>query len=68
MVLPIWVDGTDKVSPNGKSGSGKVARYPYLLRLWRHVEVSVGKTIVGLRGLEEKDATDVLEVAVLSLS
>jgi 1-acyl-sn-glycerol-3-phosphate acyltransferase len=68
MVLPIWVDGTDRVSPNGRSGSGEVARYPFFLRLWRCVDVNIGTPIDDLHGQAEMDATHVLEAAVLSLS
>lgn len=59
MVIPVWVEGTDKVSPNMH-----VARYP-LLRLWKPVKIFIGKPIIFAENVSAETATHDLERAVL---
>ena len=62
IVVPIWVEGTDKVSPNGKA-----ARYPFP-RFWRKVNVAIGRPIVFPADVSAETATHELEKAVLGLT
>jgi 1-acyl-sn-glycerol-3-phosphate acyltransferase len=60
MVVPIWVEGTDKVSPN-------IATARYLFpRLWRPVKISIGKPIIFPENINVETATHELEKAVLA--
>lgn len=62
MVLPVWVEGTDMVAPNGD-----IARYP-MLRLWKPVSVTIGQPIIFTNGESAEQATHELERAVLDLA
>ena len=43
VLIPVWVAGTDKVSPNRDD-----ARYSWLPRLWKPVKISIGKQLTFL--------------------
>jgi 1-acyl-sn-glycerol-3-phosphate acyltransferase len=62
MVIPIWVEGTDKVSPNGKK-----VRYPFP-RFWRKVKIIIGKPVIFPADVSAEAATHELERAVLGLA
>lgn len=59
IVLPIWVEGTDAVSPNLT-----VVKYPFP-RLWKPVKIRIGKSIVFGDEVRAKEATERLQTAVL---
>jgi 1-acyl-sn-glycerol-3-phosphate acyltransferase len=62
MVIPVWVNGTDKVSPNMK-----VARYRFP-RFWRRVTIAIGKPMSFPTDMSVEVATHELEKAVLDLA
>ena len=57
-ILPIWVEGTDKVLPNNK--------YP-LPRLWHRVTIKIGNP-VSIQGNTRKEATSEISQALLELA
>jgi len=63
MVLPVWVEGTDMVSPNRS-----LARYPMLLRLWKPVSITIGPPKIFTNGILAEQATGEIERAVLNLA
>ncbi len=62
LVMPIWVNGTDKVAPNKE-----VARYPFL-RLWRRVNITIGPSMRFKKDMSAEEVTLVLEKVVLDLA
>lgn len=63
MVVPVWVEGTDKVSPNRSD-----ARYSSLFRFWKPVTVTIGKPVIFAEGVTAEQATRYLEKTVLDLA
>jgi 1-acyl-sn-glycerol-3-phosphate acyltransferase len=62
MVIPVWVEGTDAVSPNIN-----VVRYPFP-RLWKRVTIVIGMPIIFPADAPVETATHELEKAVLGLA
>jgi 1-acyl-sn-glycerol-3-phosphate acyltransferase len=62
IVLPVWVQGTDKVVPNIET-----ARYS-MMRFWRPVSIKIGKSIDFASSISVEEATRALEKAVLNLT
>ena len=63
-ILPVWIEGGEKVLPNGPGFNKIIAKIP---RIWRKTKIIIGEPFL-VKGLPKREIVDFLEDSLLELA